>query len=138
MRKCGTTADQMVKLLFICYESIHFDISVVTKPFGEVANVSDLFNCRAELVRFTRCASCTPPHLTHCCVTATGEKLMWDDSKIQKLGLPSPLETHVQEVLNKTKTVRHIYDTEDEHLNLEQIGILSSGCYTGFYIIYQK
>ena len=63
---------------------------------------------------------------------------MWDDSKIQKLGLPSPLETYVQEVLNKTKTVRHIYDTEDEHLNLEQIGILSSGHHTGFYIIYQK
>ena len=69
---------------------------------------------------------------------AIGEKLMWDDSKIQKLGLPSPLETYVQEVLNKTKTVRHIYNTEDEHLNLEQIGILSSERHTGFYIIYQK
>ena len=58
--------------------------------------------------------------------------------KIEKLGLPSPLKTYVQEVLNKTKTVRHIDDTEDEDLNLEQIGILSSGRYTGFYIIYQK
>ena len=45
---------------------------------------------------------------------------MWDDSKIQKLGLPSPLETYVQKVLNETKTVRHIYNTEDEHLNLEK------------------
>ena len=62
---------------------------------------------------------------------------MWNDSKIQKLGLPSPLETYIQEVLNKTKTVRHIYDTE-EFVPLEQIGILSSGCHTGFYIIYQK
>ena len=69
---------------------------------------------------------------------AIGEKLMWDDSKIQKLGLPSPLKTYVQEVLNETKTVRHIYNTEDEHLNLEQIEILSSGHHTGFYIIYQK
>ena len=58
--------------------------------------------------------------------------------KIEKLGLPSPLETYIWGVLNETKTVRHIYDTEDEHLNLEQKGILSSGCYTGFYIIYQK
>ena len=63
---------------------------------------------------------------------------MWDDSKIQKLGLLSPLETYIQEVLNKTKTVSYIYETEDEHLNLEKIGILSSGCHTGFYIIYQK
>ena len=129
---------QMVKPLFICYECMHFNISIVTKPFWKIANISDLFNCRSALVRFTHCTSCTPPHFTHCCVTAIGEKLMWDDSKIQKLGLPSPLETYIQEVLNETKTVRHIYDTEDEHLNLEQIGILSSGCHTGFYIIYQK
>ena len=40
---------QIVKLLFIHYESMHFDISVVTKPFGEVANVSNLFNCRVVL-----------------------------------------------------------------------------------------
>ena len=55
--------------------------------------------------------------------------------KIEKLGLPNPLKTYVREVLNETKTVRHIYNTEDEDLNLEQIGILSSGSYTGFYVI---
>ena len=63
---------------------------------------------------------------------------MWDDLKIKKLGLPSTLETYVWEVLNETKTVRHICNTEDEHLTLEQIGMLSSGCYTGFYIMYRK
>ena len=86
---------QMVKPLFICYEWMHFDISFVTKLFGEIANISDLFNCRAVLVRFTHCTSGIPPCLTHRCVMAIGEKLMWDDSKIQKLGLPSPLETYV-------------------------------------------
>ena len=69
---------------------------------------------------------------------AIGEKLMWDDSKLQKIGLSSPLDACIQEVLSETKTVRHIYDTEDEHLKMEQIGILSSGHHTGFYIIYQK
>ena len=123
---------QMVKPLFICYKCMHFNISIVTKPFGEIVNVSDLFNCRAVLVRFTHCTSRTPPCLTCCCVMAIGEKLMRDDSKIEKLRLRSPLETYIQEVLNKTKTVRHIYDTEDEHLNLEQIGILSSGHHTSF------
>ena len=54
---------QMVKPLFIHYECMHLDISVVTKPFGEIANVSDLFNCRVALVRFTHCTSRTPPHL---------------------------------------------------------------------------
>ena len=44
---------QIVKPLFIRYKSMHFDISVVTKPFGEVANDSDIFNCKAALVRFT-------------------------------------------------------------------------------------
>ena len=94
------------KPLFIRYEHMIFEISVVTKPLGEITSVADLFFNRAATIRFTNCKSRTPPRLTRCCSTALGEVLRWNSKKKELLGLPITLREYVQEVWDETKTLR--------------------------------
>ena len=125
----------MHKSLFIRYEHMFFEISVVTKPLGEITSVADLFFNRAATVRFTHCKSRTPPCLTRSCATTIGEILEWDGKKKEQLGLPITLQEYLLEIWDETKMLREIYGKEN--YEVDNVGIISNGTHSGTYILYR-